>query len=538
MGPETNIHSILALEKQIGEGNGDIIKLKRTRNSLLNISTRVPPEILGDVFAWCLVPEAARSIYSPLHFRGFQKGSYNFLLVCHHWFEVASRTPELWGFWGNTLQDWRKHHHRWAGIAPLDLVLDGGLHDPHSLFDGSLRDAVRIGVMRDTIRQVHLSSDDGATLSSIILSLTPNDESAQNENIESIVWRKGGFLPIDVSDFFARSRLSKLRFLGLYGNLRISSWDRLASRTTLLTTLSLEIFDSSPPPVNTPTIPQLFSIISSNPNLRELRLTDEALPEDADGSTLQLPLQHLKLLSLSGESRRLFGLLRKLKFPGTLDEMYLTGFNLTADGISQNLGTYMRDYFRRSTVFQDRLEFSSYSANNFISISVIATHTQTTVLAPRVTLAVVPDGPAPPDVLEQMFVNLIGLIPRECVVSFMADTSPKLPEELYFTMPNIEIVHLFGVKLSEGFLQPNPDGPYANAKLFPSLRLLCLEDVNTDDSNWGHLIAYLAHQTSGGQMISLEVIGDSPCMPPEVVNEVEGFVEEFTYRFNPTVESE
>ena len=58
---------------------------------------------------------------------------------------------------------------------------------------------------------------------------------------------------------------------------------------------------------------------------------------------------------------------------------------------------------------------------------------------------------------------------------------------------------------------------------------LHLDDLKSDDSNWGHLIAYLAHQTSGGQMISLEVIGDSPCVPPEVVNEVEGLVEEFTY---------
>ena len=46
MGRETNIHSIKTLEKQIEEGKGNIIELKRARN-LLNISTRVPPEILG-----------------------------------------------------------------------------------------------------------------------------------------------------------------------------------------------------------------------------------------------------------------------------------------------------------------------------------------------------------------------------------------------------------------------------------------------------------------------------------------------------------
>ena len=64
MGPEANIHSIKALEKQIEEGSGDIIKLKRARNSLLNISTRVPPEILGCILVWTLVRETGRLLYS------------------------------------------------------------------------------------------------------------------------------------------------------------------------------------------------------------------------------------------------------------------------------------------------------------------------------------------------------------------------------------------------------------------------------------------------------------------------------------------
>ena len=55
--------------------------------------------------------------------------------------------------------------------------------DPHAFFDESLQDVVRIGVMRNTIRQIHLDSGDDTTLSSIIASLTPNDHS-QNENIE------------------------------------------------------------------------------------------------------------------------------------------------------------------------------------------------------------------------------------------------------------------------------------------------------------------------------------------------------------------
>ena len=52
MGREINIDRIRDLEKQIEESAGNTIELKRARNSLLNISVIVPPEILGSIFHW------------------------------------------------------------------------------------------------------------------------------------------------------------------------------------------------------------------------------------------------------------------------------------------------------------------------------------------------------------------------------------------------------------------------------------------------------------------------------------------------------
>jgi len=92
---EIDIDRIRDLEKQIEEGAGDIIKLKRVRNSLLNISRIVPPEILGSIrFHWNVTLDGGLPPFGSL-----PKSTYDFLLVYHHWFEVASHTLELWSFW-------------------------------------------------------------------------------------------------------------------------------------------------------------------------------------------------------------------------------------------------------------------------------------------------------------------------------------------------------------------------------------------------------------------------------------------------------
>jgi len=532
MGHETNIDSIRALEKQIEEDKGDIIKLKRTRNSLLNISTRVPPEILGRIFVWSHVMGALRLVDS-WRIVGLRKGSYDFLLVCHHWFEVASRTPELWNFWGKTLQDWKKRYHR-CRAAPLDLVLDRSKLNPCGQFDESLQDAIKSRVKQDTIRKVHLMSDDSDTLTSIISSLTPHDEGGRNKNIELIGLRNRGPIPVDISNFFAQSCLPKLRFLDLFGQIQLSSWDHLVTRTTLLTALSLDI---TPSPSPTLTTTQLLSILTSNPNLQELSLSDTTLPNDVDNSTFRVRLPHLKTLSLTGEPHHLVGLLRRLIFPGVLDEMELTGSGPTVEDMPQTLELYMQDYFRRDVKFQDRLGLSSSYCDDSIAISVDVIDPQATTLMPEpphVSLTALTDL-LPPDALEPLFLNLIALIPRERVVHLDADLEVGVPEELFFMMPNIEGFRISDAELSEGFLQPDPDGPHADKKLLPSLKVLCLQDVILDDDgdgddDWRPLMTYLAHQTSGGQIISLEMFGDLPYMYPELMDDIKGLVKEFTYQ--------
>jgi len=135
---ETNIDFIRILEGS--ESTRAIIGLKRARNSLLNVS-KFPPEVLGNVFRWNVILKG--------DFGGLEKGSHNFLPVCHHRFEVASQTPELWSFWGNNPKDWARWYRR-SGTALLDLVLDGYGYDG-TCFDAALRDALEDRAAKNTI---------------------------------------------------------------------------------------------------------------------------------------------------------------------------------------------------------------------------------------------------------------------------------------------------------------------------------------------------------------------------------------------------
>jgi len=329
---------------------------------------------------------------------------------------------------------------------------------------------------------------------------------------------------VGVSDFFTRSRLPRLRLLSLTGNFYISSWDSLVPQATLLTALSLEIGES--PQSSSPAASQLFQLITSNPNLRELRLSNAVLPNDT-GPAFKIKLQDLKTLPLRGEFHRLFKLLHRLILPQALDEMCLTISDPSVEDISQTLAPYMQDYFQRDVRFGDMLEISSSSSYCFTSVAVGVISTKDTVPAPWVSLTVDLYHMPAQNVLEQFLTNLIKPIPREPVISFIADLDTKLPEELLLVMPNISTLSICGVNLTKGFLQPDLDGPHANTKLLPSLRSLSLGNITLDDGDWGHLTTYLAHQTSDDQIISLKMFGDVPHIRPEVVNEIKDLVGEF-----------
>ena len=518
MGPEVNIDPILALEKQIEEGQGDVIQLKRARNSLLNISTLVPPELLGQVFRWNVIPD--------YDFGDLGPGCYNFLLVSHHWFEVASGTPELWTYWGNTLKLWSQRYQR-SGSAPLDLIMHAHrrMGDEDVVpFDGPLRDALRDRAACDSIRSIHLRGRDTDLLHSVISSLTLDGEVVRDNSVESVRLEHTN---LDVSTFLSRYRFPRLRDLRLLTSARIASWDHLKIQAPSLTTLSLG-FVRAP---TIPTTPQLLYILASYPNLQELSLYETMIPhDDGSGPTSRVPLRHLKKLELLGDCRGVFQLYDRLEFPDTLDAVHLHLSECVGGSLLEFLEPCLRDRVRRDGRFQGRLGIHVSCASRSISFGVNAfgkfaiTNMRQGPGYPSLLISAVFKDSLPQAAGETLYINLIAAIPREHVVKFTGAASGHAMGNLFATMPNIEDLYLTHSVISDTFLRPDP---LSHTKLLPSLRHLCLDYFSLQNhDDWSPLIVYLTHQTSGGQVISLRLCGKYAPIPPEVARKVEGLVDE------------
>ena len=529
MGQETNAELIRALERKIEKGNGDIIGLKRTRNSLLNISTRVPPEILGDIFSWILVRPDPDPILD-LHFYGFLKGTYSFLLVCHHWLQVASHNPKLWTYCGNTLQDWKKWFCRHPQSTPLDLVLnDRSFGETQHPIDHTVQDALKDRAAQDTVRQVHLRCRSQDLLSPVISLLTPEGEGVQWRSIESIdLEHPWGVTPFDVSNFFTRVRLPKLRYLLLHGPLIPSSWEHLTQQTMVLTTLSLHIHTTSLSPP--PTTSQLFPILTANPGLQVLSLGAFSIPEDDDNGLMpQVPLQHLKKLYLGSKLQPVVRILERLVFPYPLKSLEVTASGSEIGSVLQTLGLFARLYFQCNRFLWDRIKLEARASPTVVTILVKNEHGAYDSKPSSANFRVYPTGATPREVMQNLCRDFVASVPQERVYHLRTNLPPAELEDLFISTPNIETLELLRVELSEGFLQPNPDGPHSKSKLLPSLRSLHLSDGKLINHNWGPLTAFLYHRTSDGWAISLKMIDTGDHMCPGVAKEIRDLVGEFAF---------
>jgi len=409
-----------------------------------------------------------------------------------------------------------------------------GLRYPSGDFDEALRDALRDRAARDVIRKVHLRDFDTEILTPVISSLIPEGEGVRTSSIESIVLSN-----VDVSDLFARHRFPKLRNLDLSGRFKISSWDHLKTTTTALTDLSLT---AAVPPSAIPTMSQILSLLASNPNLQSLKLSVISINDDRrDGPRLQVSLRHLEHISLTGTPRHVFPILHQLEFPERMDQLDIILCDCTQQEVLDVMGPYIRDYLRRDPRFRDRLGIlvSSSSSCIWFHASVVGVGYHGPKRLPQHgppygRFQAILSQQIPRNTQERICTDVLALLPQESIVSYKTDLS--ITEEVVAAMPNLEALHLVDPVIPDGFLLPDPNGPNAHKKLLPSLRWLYLEDVNTVCGRCDSLATYLAHQTSGNQIISLSVFGERVHVCWEAIKRIEGLVEEFVYVPDPDEE--
>ena len=509
---EINIDSIRALEKQIEEHERAIIRLKRARNSLLNVSTLLPPEILGNIFRWNVIPDG--------DFGGLSKGSYNFLLVCHHWFEVASGAPGLWCFWGTSIEDWRRRYAR-CRTGPVDLVLEK-YQGPE--LDDELRDALQDCAARDAIQRVHFKGFRRAeSLNSFISSIITEGEETRLNSMESfIVQNSRGSDTVDVSSFFSRYHLPKLQCLRLVG-FRISSWDLLKSRTTALTILELTANGSSP----IPTLSQLLSILSSNPLLQDFALSYGLV--DGERSFPLVPLRHLKKLRLSSDFRHAFTLINQLELPDKMKNLNLRLRECSPSDLSQTLGPYLRDRIQHRDKFPGR------------GLGLLATHSRSTFrlctgdahkcdkfsgMAWFMAINVIMKGILGEEEAERIGFDLITTIPREQVVNLQTTLPILRSEELCVEMCDLTYLRLHKVDLSTWFVEPDIPGSHAYKELLPSLDRIVIAKPSLSE-DWSPFTDFLSRRAAVGNKISFLRLGWHPPMDGDVVDSIEDAVKIF-----------
>ena len=483
-----------------------IIRLKRARNSLLNVS-KLPSEILGEIFCQNVALEGP---FGPL-----EKRSHNFLFVCHHWFGVASDTPGIWAFWGNHLEDWMKRYLQHP-TAPLDLILNGGESCSTGVtLDDSLRSALKDRAARDTIRRIHLTAEDSETVNSIISSLA-GCEGIQSSSVESIILRFQ-FESLEASDFFAYYRFPKLQLLNLY-NCTIPSWDLKAS---ILTNFAL---DGS---LSSPTIPsfQILSILRSNPLLQELSLGRCAIPDDGGDRSPRVSLVHLRDLKLTGRLQDVFTLLHQLDYPANTGSLSLNLWDSRVQDISGIIGPFLRDYFRRRRRSEYGLKLLLYSQYK-IGLSIMDLGLGESGRYAKIVIRL---GRTPPqDFSVEVLLDLIAFLPREEITLFATHSFPVPMEAISAKLPYLKVIVIEWIALHIAFSKSNVD----QDEVFPSLDYMRINLYQgaTRFGEWEPLTTFLGRlASSGNRLDTLEVLGDY-LMGSEVEERIRGVVRKLIVR--------
>jgi hypothetical protein len=151
-----------------------------------------------------------------------------------------------------------------------------------------------------------------------------------------------------------------------------------------------------------------------------------------------------------------------------MDEANLTVLHCTVGDVLEILGPYVWDHLRRNGRSWDQLGIFVNSFHESISIQA-STVKGSAQRVTFMTMAMKLREDLPPPAVDKLCIDFVGHTPREHMVYFRGYLGMDAVREMLPTMPKIQELYLTFALLSDGSLQPDPDGPFANTKLLPSL---------------------------------------------------------------------
>ena len=290
----------------------NIVYLGGLRSPLFNGPVYLPPEVLGHIF-WCRVVSGVNSSGS------ISRGTYNFLLVCRHWFDVATSTPSLWAFWGTSLREFLTFH-RHSGDVPLYINLTNINSDRVTDASYILQD----WSVQRRICDLHIRTSPGA-LTNILSLMSMPRPSLVRSRIKSLKFiaeeqRNAGLpeeLP-DITNFLKAYSLPELRSLVLH-NCRLM-WESLIYQSSGLTRIDIRAHNGC----TKPTILQLATLFAVNIRLEEIHLSLDiaSMPKNfLSELPTSIVLPHLRRLIIRRGVSDHIRLLNRLAFSNLLKQV-------------------------------------------------------------------------------------------------------------------------------------------------------------------------------------------------------------------------
>ena len=212
-------------------------------------------------------------------------------------------------------------------------------------------------------------------------------------------------------------------------------------------------------------MPELLSILASNPHLQNLELNSNTLPVNHDHAGFsQVSLRCLEELKLHGDMGQIFGLLHRLEYPQMMKLSLILSHcqvaDITQTGRSRNgLGLFI-------SAPLDHIVFRLGDPSRFRPPPSIEEQMDVFV-AVQAELDQVPGN-----LLDKLSLDLLAQIPRDDVVYFRTAGCLEVVKDLRTQLPNLKTLELLFLPLSAAFPMSDPSG--AQEVFPPSLQNIFL----------------------------------------------------------------